>query len=177
MIPILTRSTVKATMELSEKALHYYNQYLASLPPGTPRHARVESWYFCDSEPCAQELGDLVQRGIKTATASLLWIYEAEGEPLPEVGGISVITDWHGEPMCIIETTRVYILPFDQVDPEQAYEEGEGDRSLEYWREVHWRFFGREAQRIGREPTADMSVICERFRLLYGGLENNELAG
>lgn len=157
-------------MQLSEKALQYYQEYRSTLPPDAPPHARVESWYFCDTEPCAQELGELVQRGIKTATASLLWTYEAEGEVLPEVGGISVITDWHGEPMCIIETTRVYIVPFDQVDPEQAYEEGEGNRSLEYWREVHWRFFGREAQAIGRELALDMPVICERFRLLYGAV-------
>lgn len=157
-------------MQLSEKALQYYQEYLATMPAGTQPHARVESWYFCNTEPCAQELGELVQRGIKTATASLLWTYEAEGEVLPEVGGISVITDWHGEPMCIIETTRVYILPFNQVDAEQAYEEGEGDRSLAYWREVHWRFFGQEAQAIGREVTEDMPVICERFRLLYGGV-------
>lgn len=154
-------------MELSEKARAYYEIYLASLPPGTPRHARVESWYFCNTEPCAQELGELTLRGIKTATASQHQLFAPENEPLPEVGGISVITDWNGEPMCIIETTRVYIVPFHQVDAEQAYEEGEGDRTLAYWREVHWRYFSGEAAEKNLTFTEDSLVVCERFRVIY----------
>ncbi len=158
-------------MKLTEKARQYYEEYYASLPAGTPRHARVESWYFDNNPRDARALGELTRQGIKTATASLLWTFEKEQEPLPEVGGISVIVDWDGEPMCIIETTRVYIRPFSEVDEEQAFEEGEGDRSLAYWRRVHWKFFTEEAARHGLQPSEDMPVICERFRLVYGGQE------
>lgn len=164
-------------MELSEKANAYYAEYLASLPAGTPRHARVESWYFCDTEPCANELGDLVRRGIKTAAASQHQLYALEGEPVPEVGGISVITSWDGEPLCIIETTRVYLLPFHAVDAEQAYEEGEGDRTLAYWREAHLRFFGREAQAKNILFDENTLIVCERFRVVYGQVTANDPAG
>jgi hypothetical protein len=50
---------------------------------------------------------------------------------------------------------------------EFAVSEGEGDRSLEYWREAQRRYFTRECQSAGREFTEDMPVVCERFRVVY----------
>lgn len=156
---------------LAENLRPFYQSYLDQLPPGTPAPARLDVWYFCDSQPCADELGQLALQGVKTATASLLWTYEKTGEPLPAAGQLSLITTWSGQPLCILETTRVYILPFNQVDAEQAYQEGEGDRSLAYWREAHWRFFGRECAALGREPAEEMPVVCERFRLVFPPLQ------
>jgi uncharacterized protein YhfF len=154
-------------MLLPEKVIPLYNAYLAVLPPGAPEPARVDAWYFCDNEIDANELGSLALQGIKTATASLGWSYTAGADPLPVVGGLSIITAWDGSPLCIIETTRVYILPFNEVDAEQAYQEGEGARTLEYWREAHWRFFSRECENLGLAPTPEMPVVCERFRVVY----------
>ena len=42
-----------------------------------------------------------------------------------------------------------------------------GDRSLEYWREAHWRFFSRTLPNIDKEPATDMPLVCERFRVIY----------
>lgn len=129
--------------------------------------AEFQAWSFGDSPEMADDLGGLVVQGVKTATASLVWIYEAGLEPMPVEGAYSVILDGRGQPLCVIRTTRLYILPFDEVDVEQAYLEGEGDRSLEYWRKVHWTFFGQGCREIGREPDAKMPVLCERFVLLH----------
>src|SRR5215207_7886095 len=96
-----------------------------------------------------------------------LWEYEAEGEPLPETGLKTIVLDGDGDPMCIIETTEVEVRPYGEVDARFAYEEGEGDRSLEYWREAHWRFFSRTLPNIGKEPATDMPLVCERFRVIY----------
>lgn len=115
----------------------------------------------------ADELGALVAAGTKTATCSALWEYEAEGEPIPQVGQRSIILDGRGEPLCIIETVEVEIRPYNEVDPQFAYDEGEGDRSLTYWREAHWRFFSRTLPKIGREPTPTMPLVCERFLVIY----------
>lgn len=146
----------------------FWAGYLATLPPGSIAPAeRPPAWYFCDTQPCADELGALVVAGIKTATASLGWVYEVEPAPVPQAGDLSIIITWDGEPLCLIETTDVTTLPFKDVHERHAYEEGEGDRSLAYWRDVHWRFFGRECAEIGREPSEDMPVVCERFRVLY----------
>lgn len=128
-----------------------------------PAPAARITW-FGDSPEQARELGELVARGEKTATAGLLGAWEARGRPMPEPGDQQVIVDWTGEPLALIELTEVRVRPFEGVDEPFARAEGEGDLSLDYWRRVHWAFFVRECERIGREPTPDMPVICMRFR-------------
>jgi len=74
-----------------------------------------------------------------------------------------------GAPLLIIETTAVEVVPFDAVTAEHASQEGEGDRSLAYWRGVHWRVFSRELEALEIEPSEQMPLVCERFRMIYHG--------
>ena len=146
----------------------YWKGYLDTLPAGSPVHGEeyvAEGWG--DSPRLADELGALIAHGTKTATCSALWEYEAEREPLPEVGVKTIVLDGNDDPLCIVETTEVEVRPYDKVDAQFAYEEGEGDRSLEYWREAHWRFFSRTLPGLGKEPAMDMPLVCERFRVIY----------
>ena len=108
---------------------------------------------------------DAFQASIRYDAASRFC--EAAGKPLPEIGALSVVTDWRGAPLRVIETTHVEIVPFDRVDEGFAATEGEGDGSLRYWRDAHWRFFSRECARIGRRPDPQMPVVCERFEVVY----------
>jgi uncharacterized protein YhfF len=124
-------------------------------------------WYFGLSSKLAEELCQLVLDGKKTATASLPWEYEDKPEEAPFVGGYSVVTDFDGTPKCVVKTTELRVVPFNEVDAEFAFDEGEGDQSLDYWREVHWDYFSRRCAAIGKEPTTEMPVNCERFELLY----------
>jgi uncharacterized protein YhfF len=126
-----------------------------------------EALCFDDNERDANALGALVLSGQKRATAGLLWTYELANKSLPKVGALSVVTDWHGAPLCVIQTTHVEIVPFDSVSDSFAATEGEGDKTLRYWREAHWRFFSRECQRIGRAPNLHMPVVCEQFKVVY----------
>ena len=87
--------------------------------------------------------------------------------PIPKPGDLSVVTWWNGQPVCVIKTTRVEIRPYDEVDADFAASEGEGDGSLAYWREAHWRFFSRECERIGRTLDPKMPVVCERFEVVH----------
>ena len=146
----------------------YWRSYLESLPADSPvRDEQYVAEGWGDSPEMADELGALIADGIKTATCSALWEYEAEDEPLPQVGLKTVVLDGKGDPLCIVETTEVEVRPYEEVDAGFAYEEGEGDRSLEYWREAHWRFFSRTLPNIGKEPTTDMPLVCERVRVVY----------
>lgn len=150
------------------EAAALWSAYLDGLPADHPhRQASYTAWGFGDSPQMADALGALVAAGIKTATASLGWMYEAEGEPLPQPGQLSVIVDSRDQALCLIETTQVMILPFDHVPDDFAYDEGEGPRTLESWRADHWAFFGRECVTLRREPSPSMPVVCERFRLLF----------
>lgn len=146
----------------------FWTAYLNSLPEGTPLPPKgYEAWGFGRTPELASRLGALVVQGTKTATTSLFWCYEAENEPLPEPGDLSLIIDGNGEPLCIIETTEIVVKPFNEVDASFAWDEGEGDRSLAYWRGVHWEVFAEDCADLGREPEETMLVVCERFRKLY----------
>lgn len=136
-----------------------------------------EAFHFDDNEPSANELAALVLAGTKRATASLAWSFESSGKPPPKRGDLSVVTDWDGRPSSIIETTQVDVVPYEEVSAEFAAVEGEGDKSLRYWREAHWAYLGRECARIGRAPNLLMPVVCERFEVVYpkGGLKAAEI--
>jgi uncharacterized protein YhfF len=155
--------------ELAPRYQAYLQQYLDTLPADAPqRQAPVLAEAFGDSPGLADELGGLIAAGTKTATCGALWGYEAEGTPVTEVGLLTIVLAGDGEPLGIIETTEVRITPFNQVDEQFAYDEGEGDRTLAYWRSAHTAFFGRVLPKeYGLEPAEDMPLVCERFRLVY----------
>ena len=129
-----------------------------------------EAFHFDDNEPAANELARLVLVGTKRATAGLAWSFEAENRPPPKPSDLSVVTNWQGEPLCVIETKAVATVPFEEVSEEFAAIEGEGDGSLRYWREVHWAYFGRVCKRIRRVPSPRMPIVCERFEVIYRGV-------
>lgn len=122
------------------------------------------AWAYGDDP---DTLAELTRAGVKTATAGVGPLYELEGEPLPRAGEYSVILNSRDEAVCVIRTTKVYTVPFDQVSAEQAYREGEGDRSLAYWRRVHEDFFRRELAEAGQTFSPEMPVVCEEFEVVY----------
>jgi uncharacterized protein YhfF len=121
------------------------------------------AWAFGDTPELADELLGLVLAGTKTATADLVASFEAAGEPLPVVGGLSIVLDGSRAPRALVRTTRVDVAPFAAVTAEHARLEGEGDGTLATWRAEHERYF----RRTGHEFSDDALVVCERFRLLY----------
>ena len=123
-----------------------------------------EAWAFGGTP---DQLAELVLRGVKTATCSAALLYELEQEEIPKAGDYSVILDSSGNAVCIIRTTRVYTMPFDQVTERHAWKEGEGDRSLEYWRQVHRSFFTDELKPVGLEFDETLDLICEEFEVVY----------
>jgi uncharacterized protein YhfF len=126
-----------------------------------------EPFHFHDNEQGALELAQLVLKGVKRGTASLVWTYEHDQKRPPWPGSLSVVTDWKGTPLCIIETKKIEAVPFEEVTAEFAATEGEGDGSLRYWSEGHWNYFKRECKRIGKEPDRRMLVFCELFEVVY----------
>ena len=84
---------------------------------------------------------------------------------MPECVGI--VTNWDGLPLCIIETTEVNVIAFQDVNEGFAADEGEGDLSLEYWKDSHWAYFGCVCQDLEQERSLEMQVVCERFQMVF----------
>lgn len=145
-----------------------WENYLQTLgeTPETTAHT-FTAWHFCDNQADADELADLTRRGIKRATAPALWQLEAIGEPVAEPGTLSIITDWTGTAHCVIRTTQIDVVPFDEVTAEFAAAEGEGDGSLTYWRRVHETYYRRVLAGTAHAFRPDMPVVCERFEVVF----------
>ncbi|MEG2338842.1 MAG: ASCH domain-containing protein [Clostridium sp.] len=41
------------------------------------------------------------------------------------------------------------------------------DKSLQYWRSVHDKFFSQCMLEVGKEFTDNMKVVCEEFKVVY----------
>ena len=124
----------------------------------------IDAWAFGVE---ADLLADLVLKGVKTATASAYDLYALEDEPLPQEGTFDVILDSQDQAVCIVEITKVYVEPFNQVSADHAFKEGEGDKSLAYWRQVHEDFFARWLREAGLTFTLNSKVVLEEFRKVY----------
>jgi len=130
---------------------------------------------FGDSPELSSRLLELVRSGVKTATASLVWEWEAEGQTLPEAGDVMIVLDWNQHPAMVIEYVDVSVKPFSGVDAQFAWDEGEGDRSLEFWRTVHWAFFTRACAELGVVPSEAMPILCTRFRVQFDSISAPEM--
>ncbi|WP_234117588.1 ASCH domain-containing protein [Clostridium hydrogenum] len=128
----------------------------------------LEAFHFELTEKLANELLHLVLDGQKKATASSLCMYEIENESIPEVGDLSIVTDWEGVPRCIIETTNITIIPFSDITYDICKREGEDD-TLESWIQGHTNFFREEGKQLGYEFSDDMPVVFEDFEVVYQG--------
>lgn len=147
----------------------YWQRFLSTLPKDSPYHTKMyvaEGWG--DGPALADELGALVAQGTKTATCSALWEWQAEGNPIPQPGLVTIALDGRGEPLCIVETVEVTVRKYNEVGAEFARDEGEGDLSLDYWREAHRNYFSRVLPtKTDKEFSEEMPLVCERFRVIY----------
>jgi len=124
--------------------------------------------HFCDNEKDANECAYLVKSDIKKATSHSLLGIQYREESLPKIGDFLVITDWSKKAVCIIKTTAVKLVPFFNITKAYAELEGEGDKSLEYWKKTHWDYYTKELESFGRVPRESMIIVCQEFEKVYG---------
>lgn len=126
-----------------------------------------ESFYFCDNEKDANDCAKLVVKNIKQATAPSLWSFEINNEKLPRKGDLNIITNWNKVPQAIILTTKIELIKFSEITEKFAQREGEGDKSLAYWKKVHKAYYKREMQGHKEEFSKDMIIVCQYFDTIY----------
>lgn len=122
---------------------------------------------FGDSPKMATELADLVVAGIKRATASLVRDYGEGRESIPKPGDFVMMLDGERRPRFIWRTIEVTIKPLSQVDEAFAWDEGEGDRTRNWWLNAHRRYFSQQASREGFEFDDDILTVFERFEIVW----------
>lgn len=123
--------------------------------------------YFGDNEKDADTLATLVSKDIKRATSHSLLGLQLRKETMPKIGDFFIVTDWKGKAKSIVRTASVKLVPYFSIHSEHARLEGEGDKSLAYWKKVHWDYYTRELEPFNRLPRESMIIVFERFELLY----------
>jgi uncharacterized protein YhfF len=156
-------------LEVQEKLCtgteNFWNEFLISQNKDS-KTAYLECFHFELTEKSANGLLALVLSGKKRATASSKTAYEIKGERLPQVGDYSIVTDFAGKPHCVIETTAVTVLPFNEMTFDICKREGEDD-NLESWQRGHRNFFTKEGKMLGYEFTETMPVVFEDFEVVF----------
>jgi uncharacterized protein YhfF len=125
-----------------------------------------DSFYFGHTEELAESLLELVLTGKKKATATSLLALELENERVPQAGDFSIVTDFKGNPQCVIKTTNVAIMPFNELTYDIVKREGEDD-TLESWQEGHRRFYEADGKEVGYKFTETMPVVFEDFEVVF----------
>jgi len=120
-----------------------------------------------DSPALKTELAELIVSGVKRATAGLVRQFGPGAEPPPVLGGYVVVVDGDGRPRAIWRTTEVRTGPLDSVDERFAFDEGEGDRTREWWLDAHRRYFGRKAATEGFDMHDKIETVFERFEVVW----------
>ena len=115
----------------------------------------LERFSFGDSVDLADSLLALVIAGEKTATC-----WNAALGQLTEVGRFMVACDGEGRPRAVLRTVNLVQSRFCDVSPEFARKEGEGDRSLDWWRSAHENYFRRNGA-----FSPEMMLWCEDFEV------------
>lgn len=115
---------------------------------------KLKTWCFgIDND----KLVELVLSGEKTATTSL---YDKDN--IPKVGEKSILVYENKKEACITETKEVIITQFKNITEELAKLEGEGDKSLDYWRKTHYKFF----KSIDSNFNENSIIIFEIFEVI-----------
>lgn len=151
-------------MTRTEETERYWTAYCAATGWTGSRYDVIR---FGDSAAMANELLQLVLDGTKRATASLLRDYGAGKSPLPQAGDHVIVLDGSNVPACIFRSTEVRIGPLISVDDAFAHDEGEGDRSRQWWLAAHRSFFARQAANEGFTMHDGIETVFERFTVLW----------
>jgi uncharacterized protein YhfF len=131
------------------------------------QHDKYDVVAFGAGAEMATELAELVVAGVKRATAGLARQFGPDGEPPPVVGGFVVLLDGTGRPRAIWRTTEVRIGPLNSVDERFAWDEGEGERTRDWWLSAHRRYFGRRAAAQDFEMHDEIETLFERFEVVW----------
>ena len=107
----------------------------------------------------ADEGAALILQGIKTATSSPFRDYP-DGR-IPFAGALSVLLDGKGQPVGIVETTKVETIRFGDVTEAMARAYGEGERTLAWWRRVMGDWYRTKASREGQAFSEEDEIIWE----------------
>lgn len=118
-------------------------------------------WRLGKNKKRANKLYKLVLKGKKIATS---YLYN-ENEKLA-CNDYSILTNWDKNRQLLILTTNIEIVPFNKVTKQHARNEGEGTKTLRFWRKIHKKLFIEELEESKKLFTDETLIVCKTFRIV-----------
>lgn len=119
---------------------------------------------FGGSSKEQDELADLVEQGIKTATSSLKF-FQDEGLSDPtNIGNQWAIKNSRNEQVCFVEVTDVCYRRFGEID--EAFAVAEGDGTFDKWYSIHAAYYSYLLSKYKQELTDQTLLECVYFKKL-----------
>jgi len=134
------------------------------------RHTDAESppaEHFGDSPELADELLAEVLDGPKRATAALVAEFADGDEALPRIGSHWIACDGRGNPRLVLRSVELRVGTVTSVDEAFAYDEGEGERTRDWWLDAHRGYWQRVCAKMGLEYDDSLEVVFERFAVVW----------
>lgn len=136
------------------QVLKMVEDFIEDLENKAYQNESIEGWHFGVDNI---KLLDLVLSGKKKATC---YLYK-NNEDKSKIGELSIITRFDGKDACLIETTKIQVLPFNETTWDLAKLEGE-HKNLEDWQRDRFNFFKNEY----RDFKDNTLIVFEQFIVL-----------
>lgn len=121
--------------------------------------------YFGESEEEAVSVMEQLLRGEKRAISHCVPYYIVTRTAMPKVGDYTMVTDFYGNPGCILKCTGVVIDPIGSIPTEVAEQEGLGD--LEAWQAEKRREFKALSEKSRFHYNDELPILMELVELIY----------
>lgn len=134
---------------------------------GTPEQTVLNEYtYFGHSEEESVTVLEQLLSGEKTAVSHCIPDYLAQKRRMPRIGDYTMVTDFYGNPCCILHTTQVTIAPMPKIPTELMVRECPGI-NREAWLAQKQAEYQSLAERGGFHYHGEIPVLMESVELVY----------
>lgn len=121
--------------------------------------------YFGDSQEASVDILEQLLRGEKTAISHCIPHYIVTRAPMPKAGDYTMVTDFYGNPCCILRTEGVVIEPVNEISADISRRECQG--SPEIWLSRKQEEFKALAKGSGFHYSDGLPVLMELVTVVF----------
>ncbi len=122
--------------------------------------------YFGHSEEESVAVLEQLLSGEKTAISHCIPDYLTKKQPMPRIGDYTMVTDFYGNPCCILKAVDVLIAPLPEV-PEHWMQREHPGVTREAWLSEKHGEYEALAARGGFHANEENPVLLEQVQVVY----------
>ncbi len=133
---------------------------------GAPENSYCSRYtYFGENQEESVSVLEQLLGGEKTGISHCIPYYIVTRSPMPKAGDYTMVTDFYGNPCCILETAGVVIEPLPELPAEVAAMECQG--AYEVWLARKHREFEALSKQGGFHYSKELPILMEQVRVVY----------